>query len=205
MGVPILGRMYPTFASTTRFSFQQFVEVVEDLGKQAELFHWELLNGRIYMSPPAGGPHGTVQGNLSRIISSHVHEQRAGRVFGSSTGYHLPSNDVVEPDVAFVAQSRVAAMPQMKPGKYLQVVPDLAVEILSLSDPQRDLEEKREIYRRNGVREYWIADPLAKTLLILRLESERYVESAVTLSGGFESAVLPGLRIEARDVFDGLP
>ena len=38
-------------------------------------------------------------------------------------------------------------------------MPDFALEVLSPSNPENDLWRKRELYRRHGVREYWIVDP----------------------------------------------
>ncbi|MBR3245197.1 MAG: Uma2 family endonuclease [Parasporobacterium sp.] len=37
--------------------------------------------------------------------------------------------------------------------------PDFAAEVLSPSNPENDLWRKRELYRRHGIREYWIINP----------------------------------------------
>src|SRR5262245_3359046 len=94
--------------------------------------HYELLNGRIVMTPPAGYPHGGVGSNLQYILGAYVRTAATGRVFDSSQGFELPSGDTVEPDHTFVSNGRWSAAPAPEEGKFLRVVPDLVVEVLSL-------------------------------------------------------------------------
>ena len=203
--VGILGSVtFPTFESTVTLSYEQYERFLVDLEKLTHLFHCELVNGRIYMTPPAHAPHGAVQDNLYRPISNFAHDNRLGRVFGSSTGYRLAADIVLEPDVAFVSNVRLAAMPPLGAVKFVEVAPDLAIEILSPSDPKHDLVEKRAIYEKHGVSEYWIADPARKIVRLLTLEGGKYRETLIGIEGVVESKVLPGLRIPTRDIFDGL-
>lgn len=136
------------------------------------------------------------------LPSSFARESGLGRVFGSSTGYRLPSGDLVEPDIGFVLRSR---LPPLEAGKFLELVPDTVVEVVSPSDPKRDFVEKRAVYEANGVREYWVVAPEKKTVLLLVLEGGRFRETLIDLEGSVMSSVLPGFRMTARDVFDGLP
>lgn len=48
--------------------------------------------------------------------------------------------------------------------------PDLMIEILSPSNPENDLWRKRELYRRQGVREYWIINPLNERVYVFRYQ-----------------------------------
>lgn len=48
--------------------------------------------------------------------------------------------------------------------------PDLMIEILSPSNPENDLWRKRELYRRHGVREYWIINPLEERVYVFRYQ-----------------------------------
>jgi Uma2 family endonuclease len=71
-------------------------------------------------------------------------------------------------------ETRVSAL-QLPPraGKYLQVVPDLVVEVLSRSTKTRDRGEKKAIYEANGVTEYWLVDLERRTLTVFAVDSDK--------------------------------
>lgn len=53
-------------------------------------------------------------------------------------------------------------------------IPQLIVEILSPSNSTDDTEIKKETYQKYGVPEYWIADPMTKTIFVYGLENDIY-------------------------------
>ena len=53
-------------------------------------------------------------------------------------------------------------------------VPQLIVEVLSPSNSTDDTEIKKETYQKYGVPEYWIADPMTKTVFVYGLENDIY-------------------------------
>jgi len=166
----------------------------------SDLNHYELLNGRIVMTPPAGWPHGRLEATLVRIIGAHVEATKSGLVLGSSTGYDLPSGDTVEPDVSFIAQARFDAGPPPERGRFLRIVPTLIVEILSPATAKRDRTEKRAIYARNGIDEYWLVDPDRQNITVYTLTADSYDDGHTVASGVLPSAVLPDLHLRVDDV-----
>lgn len=194
--------IFPTFESVETFSPDQFVRFLQDQEELGSPYHYELLDGKITISTPADGPSAVAQGNLSGSLIRFVRDGNLGRVYGSSAGYRLPSEDVVEPDVAFVSSERHAAMPAMQPAQFLRVVPDLMIEVLSPSHEKTDLVKKRAIYEKNDVREYWIVDPKERHVRVLLLEGGRFDEARIIdVEGSVESRVLAGFRIAVRDIF----
>lgn len=193
--------MEPVFESVGTYSPEEFVRWVEKRESLGDVNRYELLHGRIVRNPPAGWPHGDVEGGIVTAFRNFVHARRLGRVFGSSQGYLFPSGDIVEPDCAFVSNARLGAMtPEV--GEFLRVVPDLLVEILSPSTASRDRGEKRGIYERNGVLEYWLVDPRARRITVLALEDGRFVEHLVVEGDGeARSKLLDGLSVPLADVF----
>ena len=126
------------------------------------------------MTPPAGWGHGETEARMSRIISDYVDNNKLGKVFGSSTGYNLPSGDTLEPDISFISAERWAKGPQVGRGQFLKIVPNLVVEIFSPSTAQRDRVEKKRIYEANGVDELWLVDPTRRDVTVFQLAEGRY-------------------------------
>lgn len=77
---------------------------------------------------------------------------------------------------------------------------DLVVEIVSQSNREHDTVTKRAEYARAGIAEYWIVDPEAKQVVVLRLEGESYVEHGVFAPGDrATSALLEGFAVDAAE------
>src|SRR3990172_8882761 len=167
-----------TFESTAPMTQGEFFEWVDDRSRW-DPNHYELLNGRAVMNPPAGYPHGEIDANVIRLLGGFVAERRLGKVFGSSQGFELPSGDTLEPDASFVSRERWQSAPLPEPGKFLRVVPDLVVEIISASTASRDRGEKKAIYERNRVREYWLLDWRTRELTLFNLVGDRFDEGTV--------------------------
>ncbi len=83
-------------------------------------------------------------------------------------------------------------------------LPRLVVDVEGAPARQRDLTVKRALYARFGVREYWIVDPEAKTVIVLVLNDDRYEPLPVTGDGRIVSRALPGLELTLDQIFGGL-
>lgn len=91
--------------------------------------------------------------------------------------------------------------PKPVTGRFYRIVPDFVVEILSPSTSRRDRNEKRRIYEKNGISEYWIVDPPRRRVDALRLDAGKYSTPVVFVRGTIESSALPGLRIPLDTIF----
>jgi len=191
------------FRSYDRMTQEEFARWLETLGA-GDLNHYELLDGFVVMEPPAGWPHGRIEILVANRLENFLADSPLGLVFGSSQGFNLPTGDTVEPDVAFVSNERWAAIPRPVRG-FLAVVPDLVVEILSPSTKKIDQHQKKRIYERNGVREYWLIDPRARSVKQLLLTGDSF-DRGRTLSDKdiLAPEVLAGLRIRVGELFPEL-
>ena len=123
-----------------------------------------------------------------------------GKVYAAETGFYTQRNpDTVRaPDAMFVSNERVAQIGD--PVQFLDVAPDLAVEVLSPDDADADTQEKIEEYLRAGVRMVWIVDPDRRTVSIHRPSSGRaLLGQDGTLTG---EDVLPGFSIPVSTIFE---
>ncbi|MSP61292.1 MAG: Uma2 family endonuclease [Myxococcales bacterium] len=193
----------PRFESTETVSQEEFALFAEEREGLGDIYHYELLNGRIVMNPPAGYPHGSIESTVHLLIGNFVRQRAIGFAFGSSQGFDLPSGDTVEPDTSYVSRERWDAAPKPVPGKFLRVVPDLIVEVLSPKNAASDRGEKKAIYERNGVREYWLIDWRTQELTVFLLALGRFDQGrCLDLEERFESTVLAGLAFAVSDLFD---
>jgi Uma2 family endonuclease len=80
---------------------------------------------------------------------------------------------------------------------------DLAIEVVSEDDPERDTVTKRADYAEVGIPEYWIVNPTDETITVLRLEGEQYAEHGVFRRGDTAtSALLEGFVVSVGEVFE---
>jgi len=195
--------METAFRSEETFTQKQFWRWLAGLSPAEQTRHFELLNGRIVLSPPAKCRHAGIGATLTALLHKHVRASRLGMVFDASMGFDLPTGDTVQPDVAFVTTARLRATPPPKKGEkgFLRAVPSLVVEVLSYSTRKQDRTEKAGIYAKSGVDEYWIVDPDLRTVTVRILRGERYVEGPSVVRGPVRSRVLPKLRLTIDDVF----
>jgi len=196
----------PVFESVTTMDQATFAAWIESRPAHDDN-HYELLNSRVVMTPPAGWPHGSIGSRLVTRMTLASDAGRRGRVFDASQGFELPTGDTVEPDASFVSTSRWRAAPPPAVGKFLAVVPDLVVETLSKSTASRDRGEKKAIYAAAGVCEYVLVDPRARTLTVFVREfvreGDRFDAGTILAEDEpWHSRSLPGLSFCVADLLE---
>jgi len=189
------------FVSTQTFSQKAFKRWVEKR-PVTDVNRYELTHGRIVMTPPAGWGHGEIEANVIQNLRDFTQSHDSGKVFGSSTGYDLPSGDTLEPDVSFISNERWSKVPQVGRRQFLKIVPSLVVEILSPATAQRDRVEKKRIYEVNGVDEYWLVDPARREVTVFHLIETRYgLGRRFGANQNLRSRLLPGFEMLTRSLF----
>lgn len=191
------------FVSVETFTSEEFERLMAEL-PPSDPNTYELIRGRILMTPPPGWPHGLYGSRVVAALTNFVMADTLGLVFGSSQGFRLTGEDTVAPDIAFVSHERSAASPPPVMGKHLQAIPNLVVEILSPTTIKRDLEERKDLYARCGVEEYWVFDPAGPSVRVWALEGEGYVEiGSAHGTGRVDSRLLPGFSLALEDIVPG--
>ena len=160
---------------------------------------YELLDGELIMVPAPNTKHQQVQFRLIQSLGRFILDHKLGEMLCAPYDVLLSDNDVVQPDMLFIAREREHLLITKR---NTQGAPDLAVEILSPGTAHKDRGYKKTIYGRHGVTEYWIVDPVAETVEIHRRQGERLV---LTRTFGrnetLRSELFPGLEIDLDDVF----
>ena len=135
---------------------------------------------------------------LFKAIEKHVHKNKLGEVFFAPVDVVLSEQNVVQPDLVFVAAANAGILRKQA----IVGAPDLVVEIISASSVQRDRYEKKELYARSGVKEFWLADMANRSIEVLTLSGRDYrLLCCASEKGKIQSRVLPGFELEIGGLF----
>ena len=158
----------------------------------------ELAFGVLREPPASFFSHQTIVLRVARLWTDHVEARQLGRVAVAPVDVVLDRERalIVQPDVLFVAAGRLSLVRDQVWG-----APDLVAEVLSAATQSHDRTEKLGWYRQYGVRECWLVDPHAETVII-----HDFTAAAPDLrrARGIEqirSSVLPELRPSAFALF----
>ena len=160
----------------------------------------ELWDGELIMPPAPSFDHQKILLRFYRRLHEWVSKRKLGEVIAAPIDMVLSPHRVTQPDVAFIAQDRLNII-----GRVINGAVDLAVEVISLGNRNRDRIEKRDLYEQYGVKEYWIIDPEPGTVEVLYMVNSRY-ELAMRCGAGETAAsrLLPGFQVEVNWLFRGL-
>jgi Uma2 family endonuclease len=130
-------------------------------------------------------------------LGNHVKQNKLGKIYSAPTDVVLDEENTVQPDLVFVAIANLAIIQP----RAIFGAPDLLVELISPGSVRRDRIEKKDLYARFGVKEYWIGDPANKSLEILTLKEDRYeLHCAAETQGRLTSLVLVGLEFDLTEI-----
>jgi Uma2 family endonuclease len=172
--------------SRVKLTYADFEQFPDDL-----LRH-EIIDGQHCVTPAPSTRHQRVSRRLLMVLGTYLEQRPFGEVFCAPFDVLLSHHDVVEPDLIYVSNERLPLLT----AKNLQGPPDLVIEILSPGTKQRDLTLKRDLYRRVGVREYWLVDPDANRVTVHRWPGEG--DARVAEFGErdvLETRLLPGQQL----------
>jgi Uma2 family endonuclease len=174
----------------------------EDFLKMPDADRFELVNGNL-VELPMSLLSSYVAGQVYLRLGIHCNPARLGWLLPEGTAYRCFPFDktlIRKPDTSFIRADRLSAELAVVAG-FVTVVPDLAVEVLSLHDTAVDLEDKIDEYIRAGVRLIWIVNPQHHTVRIHRANGTiQQLNEADELTG---EDVIPGFRCQVRALFLG--
>ena len=157
---------------------------------------YELVDGEILVSP-AGMRHSEVGGAIFGLIWEFLQGNPIGKVYTSDVGIAFPNGNVRSPDVTYVSLAKLPG--GVSPETFGEVIPDLAVEVLSQSDSLRELGRKIGEFLDNGVPLVWLVDPARQTVTVYRSLTETQqldVDDTITAE-----PILPGFSVPVRRFF----
>jgi len=161
----------------------------------------ELIEGVVYMpSPVSVRKHGSPHGHFVGWIAYYTwHTPGAG--LADNATLRLDWDNEVQPDAMLRILPECGGQSRDEDG-YVALAPEWVGEVAATS-ASYDLHDKKEVYRRNGVREYvvWRVEEKAVDWFVLR--GGRYEPLPRQDDGVYRSEVFPGLWLDTAALLAG--
>jgi Uma2 family endonuclease len=170
----------------------------DELSHRPDLGGCELVEGRLVSMTPTGFSHGDLEFELGLALRSYAKKTGRGKVVGGEVGVLVRRNpDTVRAaDVLFISHERLA---RRGPSTYLDVAPELVVEILSPDDRWSMVTEKLGDYLTAGVERVWIVDPRLRKVFAYR--SLHSVETLTAEDVLRDEEIVPGFSFPVASLF----
>jgi Uma2 family endonuclease len=163
-----------------------------------ELNRYELDDGEVMVVPGPKPKHSTLQTLLTTVLG--VYQARHPELMPVvEPTLVLGEHELRRPDLIVVLDPAQGGQCIEEESCY-SGPPQIIVEVLS-SKPWRDLIQKRELYARVGIPEYWVLNPEDAEAAFLRLAGRDYERFARLREGMYETPVLPGFRLDVGALF----
>ena len=159
--------------------------------------HYELIEGELFVSCAPSLTHQEVVANFIFAFKQYLRENPIGKVW-PGPGVIFSDFSGVIPDVIYISNER---QKEIATGARVSGAPDLIIEILSpgAENERRDRHAKRQLYRKYGVKEYWIVDPEKRALQVYRSTKLRLV-ATLGLRDEITTPLLPGFNCKVREI-----
>ena len=167
---------------------------------------YEIIDGVLSMPPAPTPSHQWFTLEISVRLRSFVNERDLGVVLAAPVDLLIQRAPLRtrQPDILYLSAERtgIRGPAELRGLQFLEIPPDLVVEVLSPSNTRRDIESKLEDYRRIGVEECWLVSPEAETTEVLSLSAEEAASAGIFgIDGILRSEVLGDFTLRLRDVF----
>ena len=175
-----------------RYTLEDFLAIPEGYPR------YEFWDGELIEMVSPTSRHQIISANLFRLLDAHCQTRDLGIVLTAPLDVTLSRRYIFQPDLLFIAKARAAKLI----GERITGAPDLVVEILSPATSARDLNQKRKLYARHGVQEYWIVDPDDQTIEVQRLQGKVLSTLGIYEKGQkLTSPTFKGLSVDIGRVF----
>lgn len=184
-----------SYADYLTWQFDQFVE---------------LIKGKIMPMAAPNRYHQKVSIRIAAIIENFLEQEgKRCELYEAPFDVRLVKNPegktnkeiytVVQPDICVICD------PSKLDEQGCLGAPDLIIEIVSVGNSKRDIQDKFELYQENGVKEYWLVRPYENSIEQFWLENERYqLKGIYTQENTIRPIIIPDLGIDLQRVFKEL-
>jgi len=171
----------------------------EELYAMDDIGPAELVKGKLVHQMPTGHSHGRLEASITGFLFLYLQQHNIGHLLTGEVGIYTQRDpDTVRAvDAAFISHERYA---QVQSDSYLDICPELLIEVLSPHDSWSVVQEKLAEYFAVDARMIWVFDPRLEQIHVYRSLDD---VTRITKDGELSAPdILPGFQIEARKVFN---
>ncbi|HUF49792.1 MAG TPA: Uma2 family endonuclease [Longimicrobiales bacterium] len=136
-----------------KWTYEEYARLPDDGNR------YEVIDGEVCVTPAAGTRHQRVVRMLLVPLDSYVSQHRLGEIF-SDIDLLFQDGEFFRPDLLFVPREAASGLKE----RGLYAMPGLVIEVLSPGSQRHDRVTKPARYREFGVPEYWVVDPVGRTI-----------------------------------------
>lgn len=167
---------------------------------------YEIVDGVVLMPPAPTPDHQWIMLEISVRLRSFVNERNLGVVLAAPVDLLIRREPLRtrQPDILYLSAERtgIRGRDQLRGMQFLEIAPDLVVEVLCPSNTRRELESKLEDYRQISVLECWLVSPEAETVEVLHISAEGTRTAGLFgVEGTLSSQVLGDFGLPIREIF----
>ncbi len=191
----VVNETHPDYKIKSKaYTYQDYLALPEEPG-----FRYEILEGELVKEPSPSLLHQRISRELEFLLITYFKQTDSkGEVFDAPLDVTFEDITVVQPDILYVAGSRLEIMKKTR----IDGAPTLTVEIISDSSWRKDRMRKLQIYQKAGVQHYWLVNPLDNTFECFALKDGIYSLVALGMDDDVvEHPDFPGLFIPLTELW----
>ncbi len=161
----------------------------------------EIIDGELFATPPSTTVHQLILVRRSVLFDRALDDPRLGEVFPAMLDVRLANDTVVQPDLIILLRDRFKLIADWG----IDGPPSFLAEIVSAFSDVRDGAWKRNLYARYDIPEYWLVDPMPRTVTIFSDLGDGHYRTEQVMSDVAVSATIPGLSADLKALFAPVP
>lgn len=164
---------------------------------------YEMVDGELVELPPMRRAASIVAGKINRLLEAHIEDGNLPFWVGIGASFRLglSRSNFRIPDLSVTAERPGTSAIEDEPGVW-EGTPDVAVEVISLTDTYVDVIDKARLYLRQGVATVLLVDAYNREVTVRQSTGEtRVLTTDDTLTG---EPILPGFSCSVAEIFSGL-
>jgi Uma2 family endonuclease len=180
----------------TRREFERRYNAMPNLKKA------ELIEGIVYVASPLRfEPHAEPHANLMIWLGNYK-VATPGTRLGDNPTLRLDWDNEPQPDAILLIDAACGGSSRISIDGYVEGAPELVTEVAA-SSATKDLYDKKRVYRRNGIQEYFVWQVYENTVSWFSLQDGEYLALIADEAGIIKSQVFPGLWLDVAALVTG--